>query len=104
MSALSPAPILVAAPAEPASDPASNPIRNRQCLATVRASEILFVDPGVTHLETIFSQLRPGVEAFLLTATRPAAEQMAEALAGRRNLAAVHIMGHGAPGRIAFAA
>src|SRR5439155_2185466 len=37
-------------------------------------------------------------------AARPAAQQMAEALAGRRDLAAVHIIAHGAPGRVGFAA
>src|SRR5437870_2509851 len=64
--------------------------------------EILFVDPGAPDLETIFAALRPEVEAILLDATRPAAQQMAEALAGRRNLAAIHVIAHGSPSRVAF--
>jgi len=67
-------------------------------------AEILFVDPGTPDLGTVFRSLRPGVEAVLLDGTEPAARQIARALAGRRDLAAVHIMAHGAPGRVSFTA
>ncbi|WP_322418096.1 DUF4347 domain-containing protein [Mesorhizobium huakuii] len=68
------------------------------------ASEILFVDPSVSDLATILRNLRPEVEAILLDATRPAARQMARALEGRYGLDAVHVIAHGAPGRVSFAA
>jgi hypothetical protein len=66
--------------------------------------EIVFVDPAVADCDTILSNLRPGVEAILLDTSRPAARQMAVALAGRRGLDAIHIIAHGAPGRVCFAA
>ncbi|WP_202351206.1 DUF4347 domain-containing protein [Mesorhizobium sp. 113-1-2] len=69
-----------------------------------RASEILFVDPSVSDLGTILRNLRPEVEAIQLDARRPAARQMALALEGRDGLDAVHVIAHGAPGRVNFAA
>ena len=65
------------------------------------AREILFVDPGVSDIETLLGHLRPEVEAILLDPVRPAARQMAAALAEERDLAAIQ---HGAPGRVSFAA
>ena len=70
----------------------------------LESSEVLFIDPAVSDVQTLLAELRPGVEAVLLDAARPAAQQMAEALVGRRDLAAVHIIAHGAPGRVGFAA
>ena len=67
-------------------------------------AELLFIDPGVADIATIFSTLRSGVKAMLLDAARPAAAQIAEALAGHRNLAAIHVIAHGAPGRVLFSA
>lgn len=72
--------------------------------APAGASEILFVDPSVSDLGTILANLRPGVEAILLDAKRPAARQMALALEGRDGLDAVHVIAHGAPGHVNFAA
>lgn len=69
-----------------------------------RASEVLFVDPAVDDLGRILSGLRPGIEAVVLDPVRPAARQMAEALEGRADLDAVHMVAHGAPGRVSFAA
>ena len=65
-------------------------------------SEILFVDPSVSALETILGNLRPGVEAIVLDSARPAARQIAAALDGRHGLHGA-IMAHGAPGRVNFA-
>jgi hypothetical protein len=70
----------------------------------IPAREILFIDPGVSDIETFLGHLRPEVEAILLDPVRPAARQMAAALAGERDLAAIHIIAHGAPGRVDFAA
>jgi hypothetical protein len=66
--------------------------------------EILFLDPGVSDIETLLGHLRPEVEAILLDPVRPAARQMAAALAGDRGLAAIHIIAHGSPGRVDFTA
>ncbi|WP_181177956.1 DUF4347 domain-containing protein [Mesorhizobium sp. B2-3-15] len=70
----------------------------------LRASELLFVDPSVSDLGTILANLRPEVEAILLDAERPATRQVAMALEGRQSLDAVHVIAHGAPGRVSFAA
>jgi collagen type VII alpha len=66
--------------------------------------EIVFVDPTVVDIGTILRSLRPAIEAMLLDRIRPAARQIAAALADRRGLTAVHIIAHGAPGRVSFAA
>ena len=69
-----------------------------------RTREILFLDPGVSDIETLLAHLRPEIEAILLDPVRPAARQMAAAVAGRHGLDAVHVIAHGAPGRVSFAA
>jgi len=67
-------------------------------------SEILFVDPGVDDIATILTGLRPEVDAIVLDRTRPPARQIADALAERQNLDAIHIIAHGGPGRVSFSA
>lgn len=66
------------------------------------ASEIAFIDPGIDDLHTFLAGLRPEVEAIVLDGMRPATRQVAEALGSRRGLAAIHIVAHGAPGRVCF--
>jgi predicted O-linked N-acetylglucosamine transferase (SPINDLY family) len=72
--------------------------------ATTRAREIVFVDPGVSDIATLLGHLRPEVEAILLDPVRRAARQMATALAEEHDLAAIHVIAHGAPGRVDFIA
>ena len=67
-------------------------------------SEILFVDPAVSDIATILGGLRPEVEAIVLDSSRPAARQISAALRDRRGLDAVHVIAHGAPGGVRFAA
>src|SRR5579864_7774984 len=69
-----------------------------------RHREILFVDPSVSHLDTILGGLRPDVDAIVLDGAVPVARQIAGALDGCCGLTAVHLMAHGAPGRVSFAA
>lgn len=68
-----------------------------------RVSEVLFVDPLVDDLETITGDLRPGVKAIVLDRLTPAARQIAAALDRFHDLDAVHVIAHGAPGRVNFA-
>jgi hypothetical protein len=68
--------------------------------AATPAREIAFIDPAVDGIATLLGHLRPEVEAILLDPVRPVAHQMAAALAGERDLAAIHIIAHGAPGRV----
>src|SRR5215469_8540018 len=98
----------VDAHAPDSSRPAENPVLpapvSEMHSARTRAREILFVDPRVSDITTLLSRLRPEVEAILLDPARPAARQMATALAEERELAAIHIIAHGAPGRVDFTA
>ena len=104
--ASSPAPVssraqlLNPSPREGDDQPAADAGRTRE--ASTR--EIAFIDPGVADVETLLGHLRPEVEPVLLDAVRPAARQIAAALAGERHLAAIHIVAHGAPGRVDFTA
>ena len=65
--------------------------------------EILFIDRGVADFPTILRSLQPGIEAILLERDRPAARQIAAALARRPGLGTLHVIAHGAPGRVSFA-
>ena len=67
-------------------------------------SELLFIDPGVADRGTILCNLRPSVAAIVLDSVRPAACQIAAALRALQGLDAVHVIAHGAPGRVAGAA
>lgn len=65
--------------------------------------EIAFIDPTIDHLDMFLGGLRPGIEAIVLDTARPAARQIAAALEGLQGLGAVHLVAHGAPGRVSFA-
>ena len=79
-------------------------LNRNQLPTTPRASEFLFVDPAVSDLDTILGNLRPEVHAIVLNARWPAARQIAIGLAGRQDLDTVHVIAHGAPGRVSFTA
>jgi len=64
--------------------------------------EVLFVDRAVDDLDTILNGLRPEVEVVVLDGDRRAARQMAQVLEHRRDLDAIHLIAHGAPGRVSF--
>ena len=55
-------------------------------------------------MHVLLAGLRPDVQPILLNAAEPAPRQMASALAGRGGLDAIHIIAHGAPGEVRFAA
>jgi hypothetical protein len=75
-----------------------------QDLSMPHISEILFVDPSIADIETVLGNLRPEVHAILLDRHVPASRQIAAALEGQSSLDAVHIMAHGSPGQVHFAA
>jgi hypothetical protein len=68
-----------------------------------RSREIIFVDRGVADFPTILRSLQPGIEAILLERDRPAARQIATALARRPGIETLHVIAHGGPGRVSFA-
>ena len=66
--------------------------------------EIAFIDSAVTDVDTLLSGLRPDVEAIILSRTEPAVAQMARAVEGQTDLGAIHVIAHGLPGEVRFAA
>jgi hypothetical protein len=70
----------------------------------VLAVELTFIDPGVPQLPVLLHTLRPGVVGILLSKKVPVARQIAMATAERHDLAAVHVIAHGAPGQVHFGA
>ncbi|WP_189995647.1 DUF4347 domain-containing protein, partial [Thalassobaculum fulvum] len=68
-------------------------------------AEILFVDSDVAAAEVLLAGIRPGIEVVRLPVSGDPVASIAMALAGRRavglpELTALHILSHGAPGRL----
>jgi Domain of unknown function (DUF4347) len=69
---------------------------------TTAKREIAFIDRDVPQLGTLLAGLREDVEAILLSDCEPVAQQMAQAVAERDGLKAVHVIAHGASGEVCF--
>lgn len=67
-----------------------------------RGREMLFIDAGVGGLRHLADALRAGIEVHLLDGERDGLAQIAEALAGRTGIEALHIVSHGSPGALAL--
>jgi hypothetical protein len=61
------------------------------------AKEIAFIDPAVSD---VHGRLGPDLDPTPLNRAEPAPRQMANALAGRQSLDAIHIIAHGASGAL----
>ena len=59
------------------------------------ADEIVFIDAGILDWQLLLLDLPANVEVVMLDPARDGLEQMADHLAGRSNLAAIHIITHG---------
>ena len=57
--------------------------------------EIAFVDANVEDVGTLIKGLRTDVEVVLIDTTKDGVDQMAQALAGRHDISAIHIISHG---------
>lgn len=79
---------------EPQEPPAAAPP------AASTVTEILFVDAAVPGLDALRTQLRAGVELVALDAAREPWAQMTQAVTRHQDLQAVHLLSHGAPGRL----
>ena len=65
--------------------------------------ELLIIDGAVDDADTLLNELRaanPALEVVQLDSSRDGIEQIGQALAGRSNLGAVHILSHGAAGEL----
>src|SRR5438128_7618204 len=78
--------------------------RSTQDKAVIHAREIAFIDPTVSDLDSLLAGLRPDVEAVVLSGSRRATAQMANALQQRSDLDAIHIIAHGRAGEVSFGA
>src|SRR5262249_54652693 len=67
-------------------------------------SEIAFIDPNVDDLPTLLGGIRSDIEPIVLADDEPALRQMARAVAARKDLEAIHVIAHGRPGEVCFAA
>lgn len=72
--------------------------------STGAVREIAFIDPGVAGTCGLVAGLRPCVTAILLDGSGSAPSQIAAALRGLPPVDVVHILAHGRPGEISFAA
>jgi large repetitive protein len=72
--------------------------------AETAKQEIAFIDTSVSGYQTLLDGLKPDVEIVLIDPARDGLAQIAAALAGRSDIAAVHIFAHGAPGALQLGA
>ncbi len=66
------------------------------------SGELLFVDGAIKGYEHLLPGVREGVEVIILDPTRDGYAQITEALASRKDVAAVHLVTHGEAGRVAL--
>ncbi len=71
---------------------------------TTPAPELLFLDPGVTDYAQLLPWVRSGVEVQVLHPAQDPIAQIALAVADRPNLRRIHLVSHGSPGQLHFAA
>jgi uncharacterized delta-60 repeat protein len=71
---------------------------------TLRAAELLFLDPGVTDYGQLLPWVRSAVEVFVLHPSQDPIVQIALAITARPNLRRIHLVSHGSPGQLHFAA
>jgi hypothetical protein len=64
------------------------------------ATEIVFVDAAVPDASTLLEQLDPAVEVVFLPSGQDGVAFMAQQLANRTNIAALHVVSHGGQGQI----
>ncbi|MCB1736623.1 MAG: DUF4347 domain-containing protein, partial [Gammaproteobacteria bacterium] len=63
---------------------------------------VVFVDGAVGDIDLIRAGTRPGAEMHILDLNRDGLAQIAEVMAGRSGIGAVHIISHGGPGTLAL--
>jgi large repetitive protein len=64
------------------------------------SAEIAFVDTSVADWQSLVANIRPGVEVVLLDPAKDGLDQIRDAVQGRANLDAIHIISHGSTGTL----
>ena len=67
-------------------------------MSTTNTQKILFIDSAVGDISSILASVDPSFEVVLLSSDRNGLEQIADALAGRTGVDAVHVISHGGSG------
>ncbi|HTK78261.1 MAG TPA: DUF4347 domain-containing protein [Gemmataceae bacterium] len=80
------------------------PLHDLPAARSANRRQIAFIDASVGDRELLEAGLLPDVEAILLSAVPEAPRQIATALKGRLDVEAIHIIAHGLPGEVSFAA
>ncbi|MDH4237122.1 MAG: DUF4347 domain-containing protein [Nitrospira sp.] len=62
--------------------------------------EIVFVDSSIEDIEALLADVNPDATVVLLDSSRDGIEQIAEDLANRQNVDAIHIVSHGSEGSL----
>ena len=71
-----------------------------QILSGSGPDSLIFVDPAVAGYASLVHAAPSGSAVVVLDDGRDGIEQITEALAGRRNISAIYIVSHGAPGQV----
>src|SRR3954470_11027401 len=66
--------------------------------------EIAFIDPAISDIDMLIASIRPDFAVIILKSIEPAVLQIAHSLMGCRDLSTIHVISHGSPGEVAFAA
>ncbi|MDH5318414.1 MAG: DUF4347 domain-containing protein, partial [Nitrospira sp.] len=67
---------------------------------TTARQELVFVDTAVEDYQSLLVGISPNAEIIILDSTRDGVQQISEALQGRHNLDAIHILSHGVDGAL----
>ncbi|MEG4073763.1 DUF4347 domain-containing protein, partial [Microcoleus sp. Pol14C2] len=66
----------------------------------VSVRSIAFIDTQVENYQSLIAGVKPGTEVVVLDGNRDAIDQITQILALRTNIDSIHIVSHGAPGRL----
>ncbi|HYD97277.1 MAG TPA: DUF4347 domain-containing protein, partial [Noviherbaspirillum sp.] len=75
-------------------------MENPQVVAGAASREIVFVENNIDDWQALVDALVPGTEVVVLDSRSNGLQQMADHLAGRSGIDAIHVFSHGAGGRI----
>ena len=69
-------------------------------MPTESRTEVVFVDPTVPNYQELLAGMDPNTEVIMLDAGKDGVQQIAENLAGRTGIDAVHLISHGSSGEL----
>ncbi|MBC3832153.1 DUF4347 domain-containing protein [Undibacterium amnicola] len=73
-------------------------LQTKTASATVVSHEIVFVDTTLQNWQSLLKDIKPGAEIIILDPLKNGVQQMADALQGKVDVTAIHILSHGGDG------